>query len=104
MKKNRISLGEVIQEELKDPEFRELFEKEQIINAISREIYELRVEQNLTQKELAEKMGTKQPVIARLESGCDSRVPSLALLIKFAHACGGELKINFGIRSNILKF
>ena len=47
----------------------------------------------LTQQELAKKMGTTQPVVARLESG---RVrPSLRTPERFAEATGSRLLISF---------
>ena len=47
----------------------------------------------LTQQELARKMGTTQPVVARLESG---RVrPSMRTLERLAEATGSRLLISF---------
>ena len=53
--------------------------------ALAREIIELRRRQNLTQKELAEKIGTSQPAIARLESGSYKNL-SLSFLRRVAEA------------------
>lgn len=47
---------------------------------------------NLTQAELAEKMGTSQSAIARLESG--KAKPTLATLRRLAKATGMRLKIS----------
>ena len=47
----------------------------------------------LTQSELAEKMGTSQPTIARLEAGGVS--PSLDTLHRAADALGLELVVDF---------
>lgn len=90
-----ITLDEVIQEEMKDEEFAILYEKERIINKIACAVVELRQRQGLTQTELAEKSHTTQPVIARLERGSDSRIPSLELLGRIAHALGKEIVIDF---------
>lgn len=50
-----------------------------------------RLKKGLTQKELAQKMGTKQSAIARLESG---RVnPSLEFLENIASVMGYKLKV-----------
>lgn len=57
------------------------------------QIARLRIEAGLTQAQLAELVGTKQPNIARLERG-DSE-PSLAFLRKLAGALGVRLEINF---------
>ena len=48
----------------------------------------------MTQKQLAEKVGTKQSSIARLESG--NYNPSLQFLQKVANALGKQL--TFGLR------
>ena len=51
----------------------------------------LRIEQGMSQEELAHKVGTRQPNIARLESG--RRDPSIAFLRRVAAALGGKLTI-----------
>ena len=58
---------------------------QQLINA--------RNEKNMTQKQLAEKMGTRQSNIARLESG--NYNPSLHFLQRVASALGKRLSISF---------
>ena len=45
----------------------EMLAEERSNAAVARQIYELRTAKGLTQQELAELIGTKQPVIARLE-------------------------------------
>lgn len=57
--------------------------------AVRRLIIERRLKQGLTQAALAKKVGTKQPAIARLESGKYN--PSLAFLYKVARALDAEL-------------
>jgi ribosome-binding protein aMBF1 (putative translation factor) len=51
----------------------------------------LRIQQGMTQEELANKVGTKQPNIARLESG--ESESSIDLLRRVAKALGGKLLI-----------
>ena len=51
---------------------------------LARELIAARVRAGLTQAELAERMGTSQSVIARLESG--AQMPSVKTLLKFARA------------------
>ena len=93
---SKITLDSVIQENLKkDPEFREHYQKELLINEISARVVALRNKAHLTQAELARRAGTTQPVIARLESGTDSRVPSLDLLSRIAEASCAKLHISF---------
>ena len=56
---------------------------------IGQMILETRILKGITQKELAEMVGTKQPSIARIESG--SSLPSLSFLKKIADALDTEL-------------
>jgi len=51
----------------------------------------LRIERGLTQAQLAELVGTKQPSIARLERG--ERMPSVAFLEKVADALGARVEV-----------
>lgn len=51
----------------------------------------LRIERGLTQAQLAEMVGTKQPSIARLERG--ERRPSVAFLEKVAEALGARVEV-----------
>lgn len=66
-----------------------------LINQIAKMITQLRRNAKLTQQELAEKAKTTQPVIARLESGSDDRIPSLELLARLAQATNARLRIVF---------
>jgi transcriptional regulator with XRE-family HTH domain len=64
------------------------------INAeVSQLIYEARTKAGLTQKQLAELIGTKQPVIARLEDA-DYEGHSLSMLQKIAHTLNQRVVIH----------
>lgn len=78
---------------LKDPVLKAEYEKLQPEINIIRAIIEARLNKGMTQKDLAEKMGTKQSVISRLESGRAN--PSILILRKLAHALQTELQIKF---------
>jgi transcriptional regulator with XRE-family HTH domain len=58
---------------------------------IIEEIIMARKEKNLTQKDLAELIGTKQSTISRFESG--NYNPSLEFLNKIVQAVGKELEV-----------
>ncbi len=58
----------------------------------ARELIKARIRAGLTQQQVAEKMGTKQSIIARLESG--STLPSLRSLQSYARATGSKFKIS----------
>jgi DNA-binding XRE family transcriptional regulator len=93
--KHYLTLDEVINEELKThPELQDAYKDELLINAISRMMFDMRRHAHLTQKELAKRAATTQAVVARLESGRDSRIPSLKLLLRLANAAHAKLHIS----------
>lgn len=78
------SLEEMIKEQEKDPEFKGLMDRFRIRVAVARAIKLAREKAGLTQEELAEALNLTQPVIGRLESLKDKRLPSLDLLAKIS--------------------
>jgi len=74
-------------EQMRDPEFRAAAEELEPAYQVAR----LRIMRGLTQKELAEKVGTKQSGIARLESG--NVEPNLSSLKRIAQALDCRLEI-----------
>ena len=76
---------------MEDPEFREEYaradEEYKLIEALVR----ARTAANLTQEELARRLGTTQSAIARLEGGGVS--PSFATLRRYAEATGTRLTV-----------
>ena len=64
--------------------------------AILDEILAARREAGLTQAQVAEKMGTKTPAVARLEASLASgkHSPSIETLRKYAHALGKRLEVH----------
>jgi ribosome-binding protein aMBF1 (putative translation factor) len=61
---------------------------------IAEQIYALRTSADLSQKELAQRVGTTQSVISRLEDA-DYDGHSLAMLERIAHALGHRVCIHF---------
>lgn len=84
---------EVKKQLLQNSEVQKEYENLKVLYDIKHEIIRLRLEQGLSQKELAEKINTKQSAISRLESG--EYNPSIELLAKVANALGKELQISF---------
>lgn len=82
-----------LKKNLKDPEFKDEYQLLEKEFSIAQEILRLRKKRNLTQKELAELIGSSQPAIARLESGTYTNV-SLSFLRKVASALGAETEIH----------
>ena len=87
------TLNEFMTEQLKDPEFREEYDKIQPELDVIRALVEARISQNLTQKELAARTGIDQADISKLENG--TRNPSLNLLKRLADGMGMVLRIEF---------
>ncbi len=57
------------------------------------EFLRARAAQGLTQAQVAEKIGTTQSAVARMESGRGKHSPSLATLTKYADALGCKLEV-----------
>jgi transcriptional regulator with XRE-family HTH domain len=57
------------------------------------QVARLRIMRGLTQEQLAELVGTRQPSIARLESGASA--PTVTFLRKVAAALGSRLEVRF---------
>ena len=79
-------------EMMKDSKYRKEFESQEEEFTIARELIKARLRAGLTQRQLAERMGTKQSVIARMESG--RPLPSLRSLQKYAQATQSKIKIS----------
>ena len=75
----------------KDPEFKAEYDALEPEYQLIRQIIKARAEKNMTQKELAEKIGTKQSSIARLEGGTYN--PSFQFLQKVAVALNKKLSV-----------
>jgi ribosome-binding protein aMBF1 (putative translation factor) len=77
-----------------DPELRTMIEEERVNAQVAREIYELRTRRGLSQKQLAELIGTRQSSIARLEDA-DYDGHSLRMLHRIAEALDAHLAVHF---------
>ena len=69
------------------------FEKTAAEYALLDEFLKARAAQGLTQAQVAEKIGTTQSVVARMESGKGKHSPSLATLTKYADALECRLEV-----------
>lgn len=92
-----ISFEEMKISALKDDEFASEYETLRDEYKLAREVIELRKQRNMTQKELAEKAGTSQPAIARLESGLYQNV-SMSFMRKIGKALGALPEIHLKIQ------
>jgi transcriptional regulator with XRE-family HTH domain len=67
--------------------------RQEVLNAeIGQLIYDARTKAGLTQKQLADRLGTTQSVISRLESA-DYEGHSLSMLRRIAEALGQKLEL-----------
>jgi predicted transcriptional regulator len=82
-----VDYEELKAEALKDPEVRRAYEEMEPAYQVAR----LRILCGLTQAQVAEMAGTKQPCIARLESGKGQ--PTLSFLRRVVEAMGGRLEV-----------
>jgi DNA-binding Xre family transcriptional regulator len=82
-----VSSKTLLKKQLTDKSFKKEYELLEEDFLIAKQIIKLRLEAKLTQKELAAKVGTSQPAIARLESGVYKNL-SLSFLNKVGKALG----------------
>jgi ribosome-binding protein aMBF1 (putative translation factor) len=78
---------------MKQPKYRKEYEALEEEFVLASAVIDARNGAGLTQEELARKMGTTQPVVARLESG--RARPSLRTLERLARATRSRLVITF---------
>lgn len=93
MKRHHLSFDVWEKKALQDPELKAEFDRLQPEFSVIEAMIEARIKKKLTQKELAEKMGTKQSVISRIETGRGN--PTLSFLKKIAAATDRNLIITF---------
>lgn len=93
MKRNHLDFSVWEKESLKNPKIKAEYDALQPEFALIQAMIDARVQKSVTQKELAEKVGTKQSVISRLETGRGN--PTVAFLKKFAAALNTRLEIRF---------
>ena len=78
---------------LKDPAVRKALKETELEYQVARAVIKARIEKGLTQKQLADKLSTKQSVISRVESA--NTTPSLSLLKRLAQALNTTLLVQF---------
>ena len=82
-----------LERSLQDEEFAREWEGQSAERDVMRRIVEARMEEGLTQQELAERCGMRPSNLCRLENGNGN--PSVATLEKIARGLGKKLEINF---------
>jgi len=89
-----LDFEDYLQEELKNPEAKRLFDEYGRQLEISYQILKLRQARGLSQNDLAKKIGTNQSNVARIESGQQNF--TIKLLDKIASALEVDLKVRLG--------
>ncbi len=84
------SIDNVIQEKMKNPEFKKAFEKDVAQFSSSVALLKAREDAGLTQRELAEKAGVPQSTVARIECGYSTSTKTLS---KLANAMNKTMRI-----------
>jgi ribosome-binding protein aMBF1 (putative translation factor) len=85
------TLDEWLAEEMKDPEFRRLYEEADIEMKVAMEVAKAREAAKMTQGELARKLKTKQQTISRIEQGAQN--VTVETLDRIARALKGSLQV-----------
>lgn len=84
-------VSELKQELLKDTDFQREYIQLEDEFALAAQLIEARKRAQLTQEDVAKRMGTTQSVVARLESG--HPLPSLRSLKRYAQAVNSKVEI-----------
>jgi ribosome-binding protein aMBF1 (putative translation factor) len=80
------------EEMARDPEFREWWEQTALARVVAAQLIKYRSANKLSQRALAEKLGKKQPYVARLEAGETN--PDFETLVNISRALGIEFVID----------
>lgn len=84
---------EILKREIKDPEFKKAYDEFGKQLEIAYQILQLRKKKKMSQADLAEKIGTTQSNVARMEAGQQNL--TTGTLHKIAEAFNCELKVAF---------
>lgn len=87
------TLKQYLHGEMKDPEFRRLYEEADIELRVALEVTKAREAIKMTQEELAEAIKTKQQTVSRIERGAQN--VTIETLDRIAKALGRDLQVRF---------
>jgi len=76
---------------LNDPKYKKAYAELEEEFLIAKALIQARTRANLTQKEVAKRMGTTQSVVARMESG--KPLPSLKSVVRYAAAVNSRIDL-----------
>jgi ribosome-binding protein aMBF1 (putative translation factor) len=81
----------VHREWMKEPEYRAAYEAAGLAARVAMMLVEARSAAGFTQEQVAQRMNTKQSVVARLEAG--KRLPSMTSIQRYAEAIGRQVRV-----------
>ncbi|MFA6017224.1 MAG: helix-turn-helix transcriptional regulator [Patescibacteria group bacterium] len=91
--RHHLSFDKFLKDSLKNPKIKAEYDKLQPEFTLIDALIKSRAKNNMTQRQLANKMGTKQSVISRLEIGRAN--PTFSFLKRLAKALNSKLEIRF---------
>ncbi len=92
MPANAISHDEMMRTMLEDPEIREDWEKTAFARAIAHQVIRYRIDHDLSQRDLAKRLGVSQGLVGRLELG--EHEPRFSTLQMLSRALGIRFSID----------
>lgn len=92
MKNKVYTFQDHLKKSLKDPEFKKAWEESGVEYQLACKLIEARLKKKLSQRELANKVGTSQAAISRIEGMSGN--PSISLLKRIAEALNTKLQIS----------
>ena len=96
--KNKTNFDIFLEEQLQNSEFKKRFEQAGEAWEVAIQLTALRKARGLSQKQLADKIGTSQQQISRLESP-SYQGHSLSMLRRVVEALGGSLKVEILLKA-----
>jgi ribosome-binding protein aMBF1 (putative translation factor) len=100
MTRRLISNAEVLDDLLKDPEFREQWERTALARAVAEAVIRYRTERGLSQTALGRLLGWSQPVIARLEAA--EHNPTMDTLVELARKLRLRVHVDVGPETGVV--
>jgi len=89
------TITELLAGAMQEEGFAAEYEKSRLRRALSEALFRLRKSLGLTQTTLAQRVGWRQPYVARLEGNPSESAAAMERLEKFANACGASTMLLF---------
>lgn len=103
MERNRSNFDQYLERKLEDADFREQFAAADRAWDIALQLVALRRARGLTQKQVADRLGTKQQAIARLENPTYTG-HSLSIIRKYVEALGATIDLTIVPSERLAEF